>query len=113
MPRIPFIFVAFATLVGCDPFRFVVKNDTNEPVKMTHRFYRSDATCHTADFMGGEATIAAKNNTVFMCPPDEISYIELAQRSRSCRISRTDLIATGGELKASDCFANGKFREKR
>jgi len=102
-----------AILAGCDPMRFVVENDTDSPVKIAHHFYRSDATCHTSEFMTGEGTIAPKHNAAFVCPASEIGYIEISQNGRSCRVDRADLIAAGGELKASVCLDNGRFSESR
>jgi len=93
--------------------RFIVANDTDGPVKIAHRFSRSNSTCHSPDFMAGESAIAARKYFPFVCSAAEIDYIELSQDGRSCRVDRADLMGMSGELKASACFGNGRFSKRR
>jgi hypothetical protein len=104
---------ALPIVAACDPIGFAMRNDTARPVEVKHGFTNAEARCHTPEYMGGEVQIAAQKNLAFRCPANEISYIELTQSNRSCRVNRLDLVTMGGELKASDCFADVRFSGRR
>ncbi len=113
MLRTSVIIAGILLLTGYDPMRFIVANDTSSSILIAHRFYRSNANCHTPEFMASKREVAAKNNVSLVCPASEIDYIELSQNGRSCHVGRADLMAMGRELKASACFENVRFSNDR
>jgi len=97
-------------LASCDAIPFAVKNDTSEHLRVTFAFANVEAGCHSSTFLTGTNDVDPGKFASFRCAANEIATLTVQQGTKACRMTGTELSKVGGELAASVCLSQYRFR---